>query len=187
MATTRSISFARPSAETSEPETVAWRRPTKTRRPRSRLSSRSTSSSAPSRTVTDCDWRSANTASAASAPAARALATTSCSTFSSMPAHMADGPAGDKLGDDVWRQLVFQFGDLVAQGELLLLQPGDLQLVGHRQRLQRAHRVVEVLVLLAQGRDLGADARLLTRVQGFLVHPSERPAADKPAALSDSR
>ena len=67
------------------PTPTAWRRPTKTRTPRSRLSSRSTSSSAPSRTVTDSDWRSANTASAASAPAARALATTSCSRFSSMP------------------------------------------------------------------------------------------------------
>jgi len=79
MATARSTSRARASADRSEPDTTAWDRPTNTRRPRSRLSSFSTSSSRPSRTETDREVRSAPTASAASAPALRAAATTSSS------------------------------------------------------------------------------------------------------------
>src|SRR6478672_6123119 len=77
MATARSIRRARVASDRSEAETVACRAPTKTRRPRSRLSSRSTSSSAPLRTPMDREARSAETASAASAPALSAAATSS--------------------------------------------------------------------------------------------------------------
>src|SRR6185312_16379112 len=84
MAMARSSSLPRPSAEMSEPDTAAWRLPMNTLRPRSRASSRSTSSSLPSLTPTDRDRRSPTTASAASAPALRAPRTRSCNKFSSM-------------------------------------------------------------------------------------------------------
>src|SRR5579871_3537541 len=56
---------------------------------------------------------------------------------------------GRDSSDDVGRQLVFELGDLVAQREFLLLQAGDLQLVGHGQGFEGADGVVEVLVLFA--------------------------------------
>src|SRR5688572_24583986 len=77
MATARSTRRERVASDRSEAETVAWRRPMKTRSPRSRLSSRSTSSRAPLRTPTDREARWAVTASAASAPAFRAAETRS--------------------------------------------------------------------------------------------------------------
>ena len=75
MATARSASARLPSAAISLVETTAWRRPTSTRRPRSSLSARSLSSTAPSRTSIDSDIERTATASAASAPALSAALT----------------------------------------------------------------------------------------------------------------
>jgi hypothetical protein len=58
------------------------------------------------------------------------------------------------LRDDVGRQLVFDEGDAVAQLQLALLQPLDLDDVGAGQPLQRRDRGIEVAMLLLQARQL---------------------------------
>src|SRR3546814_5469213 len=46
-------------------------------------------------------------------------------------------------GDDIGEQLVLAPTDLVAQLQLLLLEPGELELVGNRRRGERDDRGVE--------------------------------------------
>src|SRR5690242_19915696 len=103
MATARSTRRSRASLERLEPDTEAWRLPTKTRTPTSRDSSRSTSSRAPSRTDTDSAWRSAATASAASAPALSAVWTISSSRAGFMRRNLEaveqEGDGGEQIGD----------------------------------------------------------------------------------------
>ncbi|MNT23319.1 hypothetical protein D3C72_1587360 [compost metagenome] len=75
MATARSASVFR--SKPGLAETLATRRPTKTRREKSSLSEDSVLSTLPSRTPTDCERERTTTASASSAPAARARSTSS--------------------------------------------------------------------------------------------------------------
>src|SRR3546814_15058859 len=55
-------------------------------------------------------------------------------------------------GDDIGEQLVLAPTDLVAQLQLLLLEPGELELVGNRRRGERDDRGVEVAMLDEIGR-----------------------------------
>lgn len=53
-------------------------------------------------------------------------------------------------GDDVREQLVLAPGNLVAQAQLALFEPRELQLVGNRRRAKRDDRRVEIAVLNAK-------------------------------------
>ena len=77
IATARSASMAKPRGSGSVEETIAWRLPTKTRRPRSKPSARSSCSIRPRRRETDSEAFCTSSASAASAPARFAAATRS--------------------------------------------------------------------------------------------------------------
>ena len=77
IATARSASAAKPFGSASVEETIAWRLPTKTRRPRSKPSDRSSCSILPSRRETESEASCTSSASAASAPARFAAATRS--------------------------------------------------------------------------------------------------------------
>ena len=82
MATARSASAAKPFGSGSVEATIAWRLPMNTRKPRSRLSERSSFSIAPRRRSTESEVEATSNASAASAPAARAALIRSASASS---------------------------------------------------------------------------------------------------------
>jgi hypothetical protein len=52
------------------------------------------------------------------------------------------------LRNDIWRELVFDEGDAVAELQLAFLQPLNLDDVGTRRFLQRSNRRIEVTMLL---------------------------------------
>ena len=59
--------------------------------------------------------------------------------------------------NDVRRELVLDESDPVAQDELALLEPLDLQEVRARRNLKRLDRRIEVAMLLEEPRQLGAE------------------------------
>ena len=61
---------------------------------------------------------------------------------------------GGLLSDNVGRKLVFDEGDAVAQMQLALLQPLDLDDVGARQPFQCRYRGIEIAMVLQQARQL---------------------------------
>src|SRR5271165_4470159 len=74
-------------------------------------------------------------------------------------------------GDDVWHQLVFQPGELVAQQELAFLQSLQLQLVGLTGPAQRLDRRVEIAMLLAQPLDASDEGGAFLRREPLVIHP----------------
>src|ERR1700685_1611933 len=84
---------------------------------------------------------------------------------------------------------VFESRDLIAQQELSLLQPLQLQLVGLPCVSQGLDRGVEVAVLLAQPLDLGDQRRMVLRREP-LVHSAplyaSRPEASTPSVRQAS-
>jgi hypothetical protein len=83
----------------------------------------------------------------------------------------------DKLGpvtlsrDNIRRDLIFEPRQLIAQQELSLLKPLQLQLISLSGASQRLDRRVEVAMLLAQPLELGDQPRAFLRRQPLLVHP----------------
>ena len=73
-------------------------------------------------------------------------------------------------GDDVWRELVFEPRQLVAQQELSFLEPLQLQLVGLPRSPERLDRRVEVAMLLAQPLELSDQPRAFLRREPLFVH-----------------
>ena len=61
------------------------------------------------------------------------------------------------LGDDIGRDLVLDESDAVAQVELSLLQPLDLQHIGPGSALERLDRGIEIAMLLHQPREIVAE------------------------------
>ena len=57
-----------------------------------------------------------------------------------------------RSGDDVGRQVIFHDRDLVAQGQLALLQAGDLQMILRLDGRQGADRGIEIAMFDAQRR-----------------------------------
>ena len=78
-------------------------------------------------------------------------------------------------GDDVGCQKVFQIADPVTQNEFALLQPLDLQPVGHGHALQRVDGGVEIAMLLPQ------PVEFLQRLVLFDLGQCHRPAACRDA------
>src|ERR1700683_266020 len=58
------------------------------------------------------------------------------------------------LRNDIWRELVFDEGDAVAQLQLAFLQPLNLDNVGAGRFLQCSNRGIEVAMLLQKARKL---------------------------------
>src|SRR5271156_1512357 len=73
-------------------------------------------------------------------------------------------------GDDVRRQLVLEPCQLVAQQELALLQPLQLQLVGLAGVAQRLDRRVEIAVLLTQPLDVSDEGGAFLRREPLVIH-----------------
>ncbi len=63
-------------------------------------------------------------------------------------------------GNYVWRELIVDGANLVAQHQLALLQPLHLNEIGTRRQSERRNRRVEVAVLLLQARQLFAQRAL---------------------------
>lgn len=55
-----------------------------------------------------------------------------------------------RSGNDIWRKLIFEKSQPVAQHEFSLLQPLDLQPVAGAELEQRLNRGIKVAVLLSQ-------------------------------------
>jgi hypothetical protein len=79
-------------------------------------------------------------------------------------------PTRGALGNDVRRQLVLEPDELVAQQELALLEPLQLQLVGLPGIAQRFDRRVEVAVLLAQPLDVSDEGGAFLRREPLVNH-----------------
>lgn len=77
--------------------------------------------------------------------------------------------------DDVGQKLVLQGGDPVAQDQLALLQPLDLQAVGAGLRLQRVDGAVEIAVLLPQAEQFAAKGRITDVNNPVVAIHSRRP------------
>lgn len=75
--------------------------------------------------------------------------------------------------NDIWRQLILEKGQAVAQDEFAFLEPLDLQLVRRAKVQQRLDRGVEIAVLLSQMLELSLQrsallvAHLIRHVQQF--------------------
>src|SRR3546814_7199408 len=66
-------------------------------------------------------------------------------------------------GDDVGEELILAPGDLVAQLELSLFEPGELKLVGHGRIAERDDRGVEVAMLDARSEEHTSELQSLMR------------------------
>jgi hypothetical protein len=75
---------------------------------------------------------------------------------------------GGISGNDVWRDLVFDEGDPVAQLQLAFLQPLQPQQVWRRRLVQRINRRVEIAVFLLQPCELGLELALIFVGHGLL-------------------
>lgn len=71
-------------------------------------------------------------------------------------------------GNDVGKQLVVELADLVLELELALLQPGELDLIMSRHRVQRIDRGIQIAMLLRQ--------RFKAGLQFLVVHACDSQA-----------
>jgi hypothetical protein len=96
---------------------------------------------------------------------------------------LAGGKAGSGSGDDVGGQSPVELSDLVAQSQLLLLQPRDLKLVGRSLGFEGVHGVIEVLMGLAKSRELDAKRGVRIVVLRLVVHRARILAEPAPSAI----
>ena len=86
----------------------------------------------------------------------------------------------DLSRNDIRRELILDEGDAVAQVQLALFQPLDLQHIRARGHLEGLDRGVQVAVLLKQARQLGAELAFF-----LTCHVPQR--FERPARRAQSR